>query len=592
MTTSSKGAGKKFSCGFVKRLMADMLCILFAVFCICGCSPATDVSQTDVTSDLSELNGTSSDMVSAEESEVSEQEEPSVNLYKHVIIIGVDGAGRFFRDTDTPNIDRIFEDGAITYDMLTSNPTISAQCWGSMLHGVTPAYHCLTNAIVASTRYPVDSPFPSFFRVIREQDPDAVLAAFSHWDPINFGIIEEGIDVHKVGGISDEALKNEICKYLRKQTPTAMFVQFDEADGAGHSSGYGTEAQLQTISRIDGYIGEIYDVCAQKEILEETLFIVTADHGGNGTGHGGWTEGEKYVMFAATGKTVVHGTIGEMEIRDTAAIVLHALGHEVPETWTAKVPDGLFEGVEGQERPVYVDINSDRYHPSVPTPEKGSEKYVTSFIKNHNLTAYLPFDGDIADQMGATTEKDGKLYFVDGYFGQGVSLDDGCVAIRDYAPGKEDFTVSLWFQTEGVASDPVLFSNKDWNRGTNKGYVLSLRNTDDIRFNMGDGTNRMDANAILPNDYRTGWVHILLVVDRTNNEIRMCYDFGDVVTSTIPASLQDDSLDAFSSLYIGQDGTGKYSAALSATVDEFMIFAGAFERADIDALAAYYGVEK
>ena len=72
-------------------------------------------------------------------------------IYKHVVIVGVDGAGRFFADADTPNIDRIFKNGACTFDMLTAEPTISAQCWGSMLLGVPPEVHKLTNGIVASS---------------------------------------------------------------------------------------------------------------------------------------------------------------------------------------------------------------------------------------------------------------------------------------------------------------------------------------------------------------------------------------------------------------------------------------------------------
>ena len=99
--------------------------------------------------------------------------------YKHVVVIGVDGAGAFFKEADTPNIDRIFANGAVTYKCLASNPTISAQCWGSLLHGVTPVYHGITNSIAENTAYPADSKFPSFFRVIRENDEKAVLASFA-----------------------------------------------------------------------------------------------------------------------------------------------------------------------------------------------------------------------------------------------------------------------------------------------------------------------------------------------------------------------------------------------------------------------------
>ena len=582
---------------FGKRNFLSAICFFMTALLLASCAGTVAdpnaVSVTPSAPSLSEESTASSESLMEETtSSAPEQEESTVEPYKHVVVIGVDGAGGYFRQAQTPCIDEIFENGATTYQMLTSNPTISAQCWGSMLHGVTPAFHGLTNAIVAAKAYPADSKFPSFFRIIREQNPDAVLASFCHWNPINVGIVEDGIGVYKVGDMGDAALTEQICSYLQKNTPDAMFVQFDEADGAGHSYGYNTAAQLDTISRIDGYIGRIYDAYAKKGILEETLFIVTADHGGNGTGHGGWTDTEKYVMFAAAGKTVVHGAIGEMEVRDVAAVVVHALGYTAPDTWTAKVPDNLFEGVQGMERPVFEDTESPRYHRPMNSPAKDSEGYVTNFVKNHTLQTYLTFDGTSADACGGTTSEKGKLYYVDGYFGKGVVLDDGCIALHDYAPGTDSFTASLWFKTEGVASDPVLFSNKDWNNGYNKGFVLSLRNTDDIRFNMGDGSSRMDANAVLPSDYRTGWVHILLVVDREKQEIRMCYDFGDVITAKIPAGLQADSLDAYTKLYIGQDGTGAYAAALAATVDEFMLFDGAFTAEDIQALRAYYGIDQ
>ena len=53
--------------------------------------------------------------------------------YKRVALIGVDGAGNFFRNTSTPNIDRIFDGGSVAYDVYTATPSISAECWGSML---------------------------------------------------------------------------------------------------------------------------------------------------------------------------------------------------------------------------------------------------------------------------------------------------------------------------------------------------------------------------------------------------------------------------------------------------------------------------
>lgn len=512
--------------------------------------------------------------------------------YKHVVIIGVDGAGTYFKNAETPNIDKIFENGAITYECLTSNPTISAQCWGSLIHGVEPSAHKLTNAIVQSSQFPTDSKFPSFFRVIRENDENAVLASFTNWNPINVGIVENGIDVHKVGGIGDRSLTNEILSYLEENSPTAMFVQFDEADGTGHSSGYGSQAQLTKISELDSYIGEIYSAYEKKGIIDQTLFIVTADHGGNGTSHGGLTDGEKYVMFAATGKTVQNGTIENMEIRDTAAIVLHALGYQNPETWTAIVPSGLFKGVIAGERPEYVDKDSERYHESVPTPEKESDGYVTKFVDNE-LKTYLTFDNTIADSCGASTSQSGNIYFVeDGYFGEASTFDDGYVTVDGFNLGDGSFTMSLWIKTDGVIQDPCIISNKDWNTGKNHGFTLTLRENSQIGWNFGDGANRADLTLGMPQNYREGWVHVLVLIDRENNKLGASIDFGEIVYIDLPTNLQDNSFNTKYPLTIGQDGTGKYNIPLPAALDEVMVFDGAFTQSDVNALASYYGVSK
>ena len=59
-----------------------------------------------------------------------EPEEPEVpevvvskGAYQHVVIIGADGAGAFFRDTDTPRCDGIFAGGATTYTCRVGMPS-------------------------------------------------------------------------------------------------------------------------------------------------------------------------------------------------------------------------------------------------------------------------------------------------------------------------------------------------------------------------------------------------------------------------------------------------------------------------------------
>ncbi|MBQ8717710.1 MAG: alkaline phosphatase family protein, partial [Clostridia bacterium] len=398
------------------RWLALLLATLLCITAFAACAP--DTPDTPPTEEPPDDNPPSEPSDENDNKESEEPEKMDRYLYKRVVLIGVDGAGAFFRDTDTPCIDEIFENGAISYNVLTSNPTISAQCWGSMLHGVTPGAHRLTNAIVGERAYPTDSPYPSVFRVIRENNPDAKLASFTNWNPINIGIIEDGLGVHK-DSATDAPMTEKICDYVKKNDPTLLFVQFDEVDHAGHTAGYNTKAHLDQITATDELIGKIYDAYDEMDYLEDTLFIVTADHGGTGLSHGGLSDAEKYVMLAATGKTVENGEIIDMEIRDCASVILYALGYEQPDSWTGRVPSGLFEGVEAGERPVSSEGNGG--HINVDTPKRGSGNYITDVLGKDRILAYLPMDGDAMDEVGDFyTEENGKLYFVEGYFGEGV----------------------------------------------------------------------------------------------------------------------------------------------------------------------------
>lgn len=264
--------------------------------------------------------------------------------YKHVVILGVDGAGAFFAQAETPNTDEIFKNGACSYRVKTSFPTISAQCWGSMLLGVLPEDHQLTNDIISKNPYDTASTYPSIFRVAREKWPDAALASFCNWNPINYGIIESNLGVVEGTG-NDPNVAQQVVDYLDKESPTLLFVQFDSVDGAGHQYGYGTEGHLNALSAVDALIGQIHDKLEAKGILDETLFIVTADHGGTPQrSHGGDTDAERYVYLGVTGKTVCQNSeIKDAEVRDIPVIAAHALGLDVPETWTGHVPEGVFK---------------------------------------------------------------------------------------------------------------------------------------------------------------------------------------------------------------------------------------------------------
>jgi predicted AlkP superfamily pyrophosphatase or phosphodiesterase len=70
-----------------------------------------------------------------------------------------------------------------------------------------------------------------------------------------------------------------------------MLLHFDDPDYAGHSYGFSPTfpAYVNAIETVDSYIQEIMTVIRNREQVysEEWMIVLTTDHGGEGTGHGG-----------------------------------------------------------------------------------------------------------------------------------------------------------------------------------------------------------------------------------------------------------------------------------------------------------------
>ncbi|MBP3966958.1 alkaline phosphatase family protein [Paenibacillus lignilyticus] len=270
-----------------------------------------------------------------------------MGVIKRVVIIGWDGAGNFVQAASTPHLDRLISRGAVSFDAQTASPTISAECWGALMHGVNPDKHGLTNSKAEKQLFPGDSPYPSIFRIAREADPSVKLASFSAWQPINYGIIEPNIGVHKVS-MPDREIALATADYISNHSDfKLLYVHLDLPDIAGHKHGYNTPEQLRSIEETDTNTGVILDALEQANALNDSLVIVVSDHGGGGevdTDHGSDHPLDKTIFWAAAGPGIAPGTtITEpIVITDTAAVVAHALGLAAPESWEAKLPQHLF----------------------------------------------------------------------------------------------------------------------------------------------------------------------------------------------------------------------------------------------------------
>ena len=328
--------------------------------------------------------------------------------YDHVFIIGVDGLGAMWETLDSPHFDRIFrQNGAYRYNAKTETVTISAQNWGAILTGTDADAHGMTNDSISEGTRTSDNPTPTIFRYVRRQFPDAQLASFTNWYPLNTGMIETDLNVEKYDAqnatdpAGDAYITESVVNYFNAgNAPKLFFVQLDEPDHFAHGNGADSAEYRQACETADTQMGRIFDAAVANGLMENGLFIVVADHGEIGYGHGGQSVQESSVVLGVVGRGINKCVLPEgVRNRDVAAIALHALGVEKPAHMTSAVPEGLF-------LPDGTQIPAHSYDEGVlvkaPTCTEQGEKRVTCFFCGESACLSIPATGHVdADQNGS-----------------------------------------------------------------------------------------------------------------------------------------------------------------------------------------------
>lgn len=272
---------------------------------------------------------------------------------EHVIVIGIDGMSpNGVVNASTPVMDDMMKNGAYTLNARGVLPTSSSSNWASMVSGAGPEQHGITSngwerddhtlpPVITGT----EDIFPTIFGVTRTQRPDIEMGAIYHWS--GFGRLIEKSALDKDENPADEyATAQAAIGYIEDKNPDFLFVHFDHVDHAGHHDGHKTEAYYQAVAVADSLIGNIVQATKDAGIFEETVFIVSADHGGIGYGHGGETLDEIEIPFIVYGKGVKKNHLIREKIYtyDNAATVAFMLGVDQPYAWIGKPAKGVFEG--------------------------------------------------------------------------------------------------------------------------------------------------------------------------------------------------------------------------------------------------------
>jgi arylsulfatase A-like enzyme len=167
------------------------------------------------------------------------------------------------------------------------------------------------NAVSYKKVRPNHALYPCLFKRIKEHKPAARCSSVVNWPDINQRMVPEAD--FKAKGANDAQVAEIAAKHLVETNPDAVFIQFDEVDGAGESSQFSVKSQkyIQQIEKTDGYIGELLAALKKRKTYadEEWLIIVTTDHGGKGNTHGGDSPEERRIFIITSGPGAKRGEV-------------------------------------------------------------------------------------------------------------------------------------------------------------------------------------------------------------------------------------------------------------------------------------------
>jgi predicted AlkP superfamily pyrophosphatase or phosphodiesterase len=264
----------------------------------------------------------------------------------HVLVIGIDGLGAHgVGMAQTPHLDELMKNGASSLEARTVMPSVSGPAWSSMITGTTVERHGVwkngwrvDNKILEPVFKGEHDMFPTIFGEIRKYLPESVIGAVYHWK--DFGnFIERDVCDFSIPCESEDEATQKACSFLAENHPDFLFVQLDNVDHGGHSGGYRSEEYVTSIEKADSLVGVFLDKLRETNLLEETVVIILADHGGFEKGHGGCTPDEMIVPLIISGKKVKKGYKIEHPsfTYDLAPTVAWLFGFQLNE-WTTGAP--------------------------------------------------------------------------------------------------------------------------------------------------------------------------------------------------------------------------------------------------------------
>lgn len=270
-----------------------------------------------------------------------------------VILIGFDGwSSHSLAKAEMPTVSQMMKQGCWTFKKRSVLPSSSSANWASMFMGASPEIHGYTQWNSKTPEIPSavtgeHMMFPTVSYLLRSQREHAEIGLFCTWEILPYVADTLAINKVVVKKLKDgySSITKSVCDYIVEKKPTFCTIVYGFSDYYGHTYGFDSDDYYKSLNKLDKCVGDIVKATKDAGIYENTIFIVTSDHGGNGKKHGGKNLNEMESPFVIFGNNIKEGheITGLMMQYDVAATIAYIFGLETPQAWIGRPVLSVFE---------------------------------------------------------------------------------------------------------------------------------------------------------------------------------------------------------------------------------------------------------
>ena len=268
--------------------------------------------------------------------------EPARPKINHVLIISEDGLRQDAVESMHLHWHEILrKHGVWAAHAKTIRDASTLPAHASMLSGVPPKMHGLTwNTWRPHSGY---IKAPTIFTDAREHG--LTTAFFTGKTKLRHIVPPGTVGMYERLGYYCKKVAEEAATYLTTEKPALAFVHFSDPDELGHRNGWMSKKQLNAIADSDKCLGILYEALEKSGLIEDTLIIVSADHGGHNHVHSGAKLIDRAIPWIACGPGVREDYVleGDLSTMDTAATALYALGLPIRPEIEGRARTEIFE---------------------------------------------------------------------------------------------------------------------------------------------------------------------------------------------------------------------------------------------------------